>query len=123
LLGHAWNDCIAMFVLPMASARATAAGQGHFDLMHAILGPVERRRARRRTIMFANPMPETPKSTARKGAWTKERLDEALEQGLEDTFPASDPVAVTEPARTPPGDDEGHRVSSETDDDLQSQRT
>ena len=28
----------------------------------------------------------------------KEKLDRALEQGLEDTFPASDPVAVTEPA-------------------------
>jgi hypothetical protein len=26
-----------------------------------------------------------------------EQLDEALERGLEDTFPASDPVAVTQP--------------------------
>ncbi len=32
------------------------------------------------------------------------RLDEALEEGLEETFPASDVVAVTEPAPTPPGD-------------------
>jgi nicotinate phosphoribosyltransferase len=70
--------------------------------------------------MFANPTPETPKSTIGKGAWTKEHLEQALEQGLEDTFPASDPVAVTEPARTPPGDNEGQPVSSETDDDLQS---
>ena len=28
---------------------------------------------------------------------TKEKLDEALEQGLEDTFPASDPVNLTQP--------------------------
>lgn len=28
----------------------------------------------------------------------KERLERELEEGLEDTFPASDPVAVTEPA-------------------------
>jgi len=28
----------------------------------------------------------------------RRRLEEALERGLEDTFPASDPVAVTEPA-------------------------
>jgi hypothetical protein len=27
----------------------------------------------------------------------KRRLDEALEEGLEDTFPASDPVSVTQP--------------------------
>ncbi len=27
----------------------------------------------------------------------KEKLDEALEQGLEDTFPASDPVNLTQP--------------------------
>jgi hypothetical protein len=27
----------------------------------------------------------------------KRRLDEALERGLEDTFPASDPVNVTQP--------------------------
>jgi hypothetical protein len=27
----------------------------------------------------------------------KERLDEALEKGLEDSFPASDPVNVTQP--------------------------
>jgi nicotinate phosphoribosyltransferase len=33
----------------------------------------------------------------------KQRLEAALEEGLRGTFPASDPVAVTEPARTPPG--------------------
>jgi nicotinate phosphoribosyltransferase len=34
----------------------------------------------------------------------KRRLERALEKGLEGTFPASDPVAVTEPAPTPPGE-------------------
>ncbi|MGV7212847.1 hypothetical protein [Bradyrhizobium sp. UFLA05-112] len=30
----------------------------------------------------------------------KHRLDEALEEGLEETFPASDPVNVTQPPPT-----------------------
>ncbi|WP_426440197.1 hypothetical protein [Bradyrhizobium genosp. P] len=30
----------------------------------------------------------------------KRRLDEALEEGLEETFPGSDPVSVTQPAPT-----------------------
>ena len=29
---------------------------------------------------------------------TKDQLERKLEEGLEETFPASDPVAVTEPA-------------------------
>jgi hypothetical protein len=33
-------------------------------------------------------------------------LDEALELGLEDTFPASDPVAVTQPQASPWGKQE-----------------
>jgi hypothetical protein len=32
-------------------------------------------------------------------------LDKALEQGLEETFPASDVVVVTQPAPTPPSND------------------
>jgi hypothetical protein len=39
----------------------------------------------------------------------RERLEKALEEGLEETFPASDAVAVTEPAPTPPGNDEQDR--------------
>jgi hypothetical protein len=35
----------------------------------------------------------------------KIRLDQALETGLEGTFPASDPVSVTEPAATRPDDE------------------
>jgi hypothetical protein len=30
----------------------------------------------------------------------KRRLDRALDQGLEDSFPGSDPVNVTQPARS-----------------------
>ena len=35
----------------------------------------------------------------------KDRLDQALEEGLEETFPGSDPVNVTQP---PPSRDDGH---------------
>jgi hypothetical protein len=35
----------------------------------------------------------------------KRRLDQALEEGLEETFPASDPVNVTQP---PPSKDDHH---------------
>jgi hypothetical protein len=31
----------------------------------------------------------------------KKRLDEALEVGLEETFPGSDPVSVTQPPHSP----------------------
>jgi hypothetical protein len=47
---------------------------------------------------------ELPKSDQRKSD-EKEKLERALEEGLEGTFPASDPVAVTMPAPPdhPPG--------------------
>jgi hypothetical protein len=35
----------------------------------------------------------------------KRKLDDALEEGLEETFPASDPVNVTQPA---PSKDDNH---------------
>jgi hypothetical protein len=38
--------------------------------------------------------PEKPDDAA------KRELDDALEEGLEETFPASDPVNVTQPAPT-----------------------
>jgi hypothetical protein len=34
----------------------------------------------------------------------RQRLEKALEEGLEETFPASDAIAVTEPVRTRPDD-------------------
>jgi hypothetical protein len=44
-------------------------------------------------------MPGNPKSKPKKSGAAKEkaRLERELEEGLEGTFPASDPVAVTEP--------------------------
>jgi hypothetical protein len=40
-----------------------------------------------------------------KGQATKDKVDSALDQALEQTFPASDPLAITEPsgANNPPG--------------------
>jgi hypothetical protein len=35
---------------------------------------------------------------------TQRKLNDILEEGLEETFPASDAVAVTQPAPTPPED-------------------
>jgi hypothetical protein len=40
-----------------------------------------------------------PKDAA---ATEKRRLDDALEEGLEETFPGSDPVNVTQPAPSKP---------------------
>ena len=37
----------------------------------------------------------------RADATEKRRLDAALEEGLEETFPGSDPVNVTQPAPSP----------------------
>ena len=48
-------------------------------------------------------LPESPMGTSRTksekaGNDEKRRLDDALEEGLEETFPGSDPVNVTQPA-------------------------
>lgn len=49
--------------------------------------------------------PKSDKKSGEKGHKpSKEVLERELEEGLEETFPASDPVAVTEPA--PDGDDD-----------------
>lgn len=39
-----------------------------------------------------------PQKSGEQNSDKKEKLDRALEEGLEETFPASDPVAITEPA-------------------------
>ena len=49
--------------------------------------------------------PKTDKPTVKKHKPDKEQLERELEEGLEETFPASDPVAVTEPAPDHEGDD------------------
>ena len=45
------------------------------------------------------PAPRTvdPNDAASAAREDKRRLDDALEEGLEETFPASDPVNVTQP--------------------------
>ena len=45
-----------------------------------------------------------PKSGVKTTAAEKSHLDEVLEEGLQETFPASDPVAITEPAPKAPDD-------------------
>jgi len=40
----------------------------------------------------------------------KKKLDEALEEGLEETFPASDPVNVTQPPKSVPDRNEKKKV-------------
>lgn len=40
---------------------------------------------------------DTDKTRDDKAASRKEKLDEALDHGLEETFPASDPVNLTQP--------------------------
>ena len=40
--------------------------------------------------------------TGRKDKKSKDELDEELEEGLEETFPASDPPAVTQPEHREP---------------------
>lgn len=42
--------------------------------------------------------PGKDKSSGKSGTPDKKTLERELEEGLEGTFPASDPVAVTEPA-------------------------
>jgi len=54
--------------------------------------------------MTSKPKSETPKPHEKKHKPDKEQLERELEEGLEDTFPASDAVSVTEPA--PPDDPE-----------------
>ena len=46
-----------------------------------------------------------PKATSKPGKESKkQKLDRALDEGLEETFPGSDPVAVTQPATELPED-------------------
>jgi len=47
--------------------------------------------------MRASKKASAPKPRGDAEAESKKALDEALELGLEETFPASDPVSVTQP--------------------------
>jgi hypothetical protein len=58
--------------------------------------------------MASTPKARTSKQERNRSAIERRRLEAALEEGLEETFPASDPVAVTEPRpQTMPVDDFG----------------
>lgn len=58
--------------------------------------------------MSSKPKSDKPdKESGKKRGPSKEELERELEEGLEGTFPASDPVAVTEPA--PDGRDENNK--------------
>jgi len=45
----------------------------------------------------------SPKRSTRDKETRRQRLERQLDEGLQETFPASDALAVTEPAPTPPG--------------------
>ena len=49
--------------------------------------------------MASIPKVRKSKQERNRSATERQRLEAALEEGLEETFPASDPVAVTEPRR------------------------
>ncbi len=56
------------------------------------------------TIMARSSSKQPKPDIKKKKQNERQRLEKALEEGLEETFPASDAVAVTEPARTKSGD-------------------
>jgi hypothetical protein len=51
-------------------------------------------------LMTANPnmRPTPPEKIERRKEKERKRVENSLEKGLEDTFPASDPINVTQPA-------------------------
>lgn len=49
--------------------------------------------------MATHPGSAKPQVKEKADGANKKALERELEEGLEETFPASDPVAVTEPAR------------------------
>jgi nicotinate phosphoribosyltransferase len=58
--------------------------------------------------MASIPKARKSKQERNQNAIERRRLEAALEEGLEETFPASDPVAVTEPRpQVTPMDDVG----------------
>ena len=58
---------------------------------------------RKITMSKSGSAPKDPENTEKSAE--KRRLDDALEEGLEETFPGSDPVNVTQP---PPSKQDHH---------------
>jgi hypothetical protein len=58
---------------------------------------------RRETIMSARRKmhPTPPEKIRKRQEEVEQRQEDSLEKGLEGTFPASDPVAVTQPPKHP----------------------
>ena len=54
---------------------------------------------------MTGPRSTRPRDTGTSASEEKRRLDDALEEGLEETFPGSDPVNVTQP---PPSKQDHH---------------
>ena len=59
--------------------------------------------------MTSKPKSETPKPHEKKHKPDKDQRERELEEGLEDTFPASDPVSVTEPGPPDGPEDDGKK--------------
>jgi hypothetical protein len=56
--------------------------------------------SRREDIPMTGPRTASSPDARARDREEKRRLDDALEEGLEETFPASDPVNVTQPPPT-----------------------
>ena len=52
------------------------------------------------TIAEDDAMPDIEKTPPTDAEIEKQQLEDALEEGLEETFPGSDPVSITQPARS-----------------------
>jgi nicotinate phosphoribosyltransferase len=63
--------------------------------------PVRKKSAQRRSV-FDLPLQRSPKPLPKQ---ERSKLERQLDEGLKQSFPASDPPAVVEPAPTPPGND------------------
>jgi hypothetical protein len=65
--------------------------------------PVRKKSAQRsRKSVFDLPLPRSPKPLPKQ---ERSKLERQLDEGLKQSFPASDPPAVVEPAPTKPGND------------------
>lgn len=52
------------------------------------------------TIAEDDSMPDIEKQSPTAEEIEKQQLEDALEEGLEETFPGSDPVSITQPAHS-----------------------
>jgi hypothetical protein len=66
-----------------------------------MLGPLATSRKRSKEHRMSRPRAKSADAKNHE----KKQLEDALEEGLEETFPASDPVSVTQPA---PSKEDGH---------------